>query len=275
MTAELRHMSRAGKTFYFASLWLEKPVRHKAAIVYAFCRSVDDIADDQEPGPERTRALNGIEAALKQHDHAHPIAGNLVALFREYPSLYQPAVDLVRACAADGPTIRLETEQDLISYSHGVAGNVGLMMYPLLGGYDPRGLPLADQLGIAMQCTNIARDVLADLQQGRLYLPRVWLGTEDVRGIVAGDMRAEAAVVRAVEQVLRVGRKHYQRGLEGLRFLNPRARFAIRVAADCYAAIGERVVRDGRLVRQRAVVPLGTKALLALRALQGWRRLEA
>ena len=75
--------------------------------------------------------------------------------------------------------------------------------------------------------------------------------------------------------MLRVGREHYRRGLEGLRYLNPRARFAIRVAADCYAAIGERVIHDGKLVRERAVVPLRTKVLLAVRALQGWRHVEA
>jgi phytoene synthase len=275
MTRELRHMSRAGKTFYFASFWLEKGVRRNVALVYSFCRCVDDIADEQQPGPERTAALDGIVSALEQHDSSHPVAGPMVSLIDDFPALYHPTIDLVRSCAADGPTIRIETERDLIDYSHGVAGNVGLMMYPLLSGEDPRGLPLADQLGIAMQCTNIARDVLADLRQGRVYLPRTWLGMEDVRGLLTGDPRTEAAAVRAVGQVLRVGREHYRRGLEGLRYLNPRARFAIRVAADCYAAIGERVIRDGKLVRERAVVPLRTKVLLAVRALQGWRHVEA
>jgi phytoene synthase len=269
MNNDLRHMSRAGKTFYFASLWLERSVRDKVAVAYTFCRTVDDLADDQAPGIERTRSLEDLLMALRERNGEHRIAGPMVRLIEEYPEIRDATVDLVRSCAADGPGIRIETEADLVTYSHGVAGNVGLMMFPLLGGTDPRGRALADDLGIAMQCTNIARDVLADLENARVYLPREWLLTDDIRGILHGNAIVEASVVHAVHRVLEVGRVHYRRGLRGLRYLNPRSRLAIRIAADCYAAIGERVIRDGKLVRHRAVVPLTRKVTVALRALQG------
>jgi phytoene synthase len=138
-------------------------------------------------------------------------------------------------------------------------------MYPILGGTDPRGLELADQLGMAMQCTNIARDVLADLRIGRTYLPSDWLVRDDIRGILRGDEQLERSVVQAVEQVLAVGERLYRSGIQGLSYLPARSRLAIRVAAECYAAIGSRVIRNGRLARNRAVVPLTEKILLALR----------
>ena len=269
MSAALRHMSRAGKTFYFASLWLEKRVREDAAIAYTFCRTVDDLADDQAPGIERTRSLMDLYRAVERGDRSNDRAEGIVRLIERYPSIRQPVLDLVAACCDDGPGVELKTEADLIAYAHGVAGNVGLIMYPLLGGSDPRGLVCADQLGIAMQCTNIARDVRADLENGRVYLPEEWLLARDISGLLSGDRLTEASVVFAVRRVLEVGREHYRKGLRGLRYLNPRARLAIRVAADCYAAIGERVISQGKLVRHRAVVPFARKVLVAMRAVSG------
>lgn len=275
MSGDIRHMSRAGKTFYFASMWLDRDARAKAAVAYCFCRTVDDLADDNPPGPERMRALTGIMTAIKLRDVHHSDAGAMVRLAEEYPEILEPALSLVEACAADVPGLEIRTERDLISYSHGVAGNVGLIMYPLLGGSDPRGRALADDLGIAMQCTNIARDVMADLKAGRMYLPHEWLLAPDLRGLLLGDALTESSVVHAVGRVLEVGRQHYRRGLSGLHYLSPRARLAIRIAADCYSAIGERVVRKGRLVRRRAVVPLRRKIIVAFRAIQGRAPLAA
>jgi phytoene synthase len=262
---ELRQMSRAGKTFYFASLWLERSVRQDVAIAYSFCRTVDDIADDQPQGLARSQLLAGIIKAVRSGDTHHSIAAGMVSLIRRFPQIKEPTESLVEACAADGPGLLIETEGDLLQYAHGVAGNVGLLMYPILGGTDPRGLELADQLGMAMQCTNIARDVLADLRIGRTYLPSDWLVRDDIRGILRGDEQLERSVVQAVEQVLAVGERLYRSGIQGLSYLPARSRLAIRVAAECYAAIGSRVIRNGRLARNRAVVPLTEKILLALR----------
>jgi 15-cis-phytoene synthase len=117
-----------------------------------------------------------------------------------------------------------------------------------------------------MQCTNIARDVIPDLKGGRLYLPREWLLTEQIFEILSGHEVLESAVVSAVQKLLALGQEHYNRGLQGLSFLDSRSRFAIRVAADCYSAIGRRVIAGGRLRRARAVVPFGMKVALAVRA---------
>ena len=159
----------------------------------------------------------------------------------------------------------IKSEEELLKYCQGVAGTVGLVMYPILGGTDETGRVRAEALGIAMQCTNIARDVLADIRQGRCYLPQAWLGGVDPAHLNSGDERCEREVVRAVERLLELAAKHYHFGLEGLEFLRADCRRGIEIAARCYEGIGARVFCQGRLSRVRAVVPLLRKAQIAAR----------
>ena len=123
-----------------------------------------------------------------------------------------------------------------------------------------------------MQCTNIARDVLADLKNNRIYLPREWLQGADLRGLLKDDPLVEARAVSAVRRLLGLSEEYYTRGIHGLTYLDPRCRFAIRIAANCYAAIGQRVFQGERLARQRAVVPLYTKLMIMARSSSAPRR---
>jgi phytoene synthase len=261
----MRLISRAGKTFYFATLWLEKQIRRNAALAYAFCRTVDDIADGDMSLAERDTQLRDIGRAVLLGDTDHDLVRPLAPLLTQYPETREPFAALVDACREDGPSLTITSEEDLIRYAHGVAGNVGLIMYPILGGQASIGQSSAADLGIAMQCTNIARDVFEDLARERVYLPLGWLRGRDLRELLdlASDSNSEAVVVAAVKRLLLLADDRYARGLSGLQYLAPENRFAIKVAARCYAAIGERVILNGRLARERAVVPLARKVILA------------
>jgi phytoene synthase len=263
MSAELGLISRAGKTFYFATRWLEKGVRDDTVLTYNFCRTVDDIADSRPAHPDRDARLRAIARAVRQHDGSHELVFPLLPVIDRYPEIQEPLVALVDACREDLPTLRIDNEQDLARYAHGVAGNVGLIMYPILGGRSPAGRTYAADLGIAMQYTNIARDFREDRAHGRVYLPHSWLAGRDPRDLLDRSSNTEENVVGAVQQLLMLADARYARGLSGLHFLSPGNRFAIRVAATCYAAIGNRVIRNGRLAHQRAVVPFSQKILLA------------
>jgi phytoene synthase len=270
MSAALKRMAKGGKTFYFASRWLEPAARNDAAIAYGFCRLVDDIADNTPASPQRTILLEELRDYISGKTSRLiapvPEAAAMLELIGRYPEIASATRELVEACLADLPGIVIDDSTDLIRYAHGVAGTVGLIMYPILGGRDPQGRAFAADLGVAMQLTNIARDILDDLRNNRVYLPRKWLADHDLKGLLCHDPRIETAAVRATEKLLTLADQHYQRGLSGLSYLNPRSRFAIRVAADCYAAIGARVIRNGSLLRTRAVVPLHSKILIAVRA---------
>lgn len=263
MSGEMRLIAKAGKTFYFATLWLEKRVRFDAALAYDFCRKVDDIADAEPARPDRRECLDAVAEAVLSGDGGHDLVRPLVPLMTRYPEVREPLGALVKACCDDVTDLCIRDESDLERYAFGVAGNVGLIMYPILGGTVSAGRRHAADLGIAMQCTNIARDVLEDLKRGRVYLPNSWLLGCDINDVQNESSSSESAVVRAVQKLLRFADSRYESGLAGLHYLAPQNRFAIRIAARCYAAIGERVITHDRLSRTRAVVPLTQKIVLA------------
>jgi phytoene synthase len=263
MSGEMRLISKAGKTFYFATLWLDKRVRFDAALAYDFCRTVDDIADGTLSDGERDAQLREIALAVTHADTTHRLVRPLMPLIARYPEIQAPLAALVEACRTDTASLRIHNEADLERYAFGVAGNVGLIMYPILGGRTDAGRSYAADLGIAMQYTNIARDIFEDLARNRVYVPTSWIGEQDIRKLGADITRSEQVVVEAVQRLLRRADERYARGLSGISYLAPENRFAIKVAARCYAAIGERVIRNGHLVRERAVVPLSRKIVLA------------
>lgn len=263
MSDEMRLLARAGKTFYFATLWLDKRVRQDAALAYTFCRTVDDIADGDLEEATRDTYLRDIARAVIDGDMRHDLIRPLEPLLTRHPEVAEPLSALVHACRQDTPALTITDEQDLEKYAFGVAGNVGLIMYPILGGTLPAGREYAAQLGMAMQGTNIARDVVEDLERGRVYIPSMWLGRGDLRQLLANEGPYEQTVVQAVRKLLRWAGERYSRGLSGLQYLAPENRFAIQVAARCYAAIGDRVIVHGRLARRRATVSLGKKIALA------------
>jgi phytoene synthase len=224
---------------------------------------VDDIADADPPLRERDSLLESLAIAILEGDTSHHIVRPLASLLERFPEARHPLAALTRACRRDCHTLSLQDESELEAYAFGVAGNVGLLMYPLLGGVEPEGERFAADLGIAMQLTNIARDVIEDLSRSRVYLPSEWLADRDIRQMTSDDVRADRVVVEAVRRIIRLAHERYERGLSGLRYLAPENRFAIQVAARCYAAIGEGVIQGDQLTPRRVIVPLSRKISLA------------
>jgi phytoene synthase len=233
---------------------------------------VDDIADNLPRSYERTNLLQELLDAITSNDLSHPHAKGMLSLISRFPQIKAPVQTLIQACAADVPGIRIEDASQLLRYSHGVAGTVGLIMYPILGGRAAEGQSYAADLGVAMQFTNIARDVLADLREDRIYLPAEWFAPADLRGLLRDEPLVEIEAVTAIRRLLALSDEYYARGLQGLSYLHPSCRFAIRVAANCYAAIGQRIIQGSQLARRRAVVPLHEKLLVMLRSSQAHRR---
>jgi phytoene synthase len=155
--------------------------------------------------------------------------------------------DLVQTARQDLGTVKVADGAELVRYCYGVAGTVGVMMTCLLGARErQRALPHAVDLGIAMQLTNIARDVLEDAYLSRLYLPADGpagaLAPED---IVAGNEQARHRAWLGVCELLEIAEGYYRGGWQGLGYLPFRARLAIAVAARVYRAIGKRILHRG------------------------------
>lgn len=274
----LATLSRHGKSFALASKLLPEPVRLDAAALYAWCRRADDAVDLAQAGTAGA-ALAEVERELERvysgeaQSNPELAAFQAVASARAIPALYPR--ELLSGMRMDVEGQRYQSLDELLLYCHRVAGVVGLMMCHVLGVRDERALRHAAHLGIAMQLTNIVRDVLEDWGNGRLYLPLDLLldaGAPKLEPAIGADFPGEARrpVAAVRRELLRVADRFYASGDAGLIHLDPRSAFAIRAARLLYAEIGREVARSGYdVLAGRAVVsPLRKLGLVARAAFQ-------
>jgi len=256
--AVLRHH---GRTFFVASHLLSPAHAGRATTLYAFCRYVDDLADDAADVQTARSALAAVSRALADGRANDPRTGALLALHAQTGSLLAPARALVAGVASDLEPVRIADEEQLVRYAFRVAGTVGLMMCAVLDVHDLRAAPFAIDLGIAMQLTNIARDVGDDARMDRRYLPATWVGDLAPSAILAPDAAVQAALRAATRRLLALAERYYASGEAGLGFLPVRARIAILAAARMYRAIGGQIAAaDYRNWDRRAVLGPTAKA---------------
>jgi phytoene synthase len=253
--AAARVLARHGRSFHFASHLLGARHGERAARLYAFCRRVDDLADEATDAASARRALDALEAALHRGEGGPAWLAELRQLQAETGLANAPLMDLVEGVRSDLGEVAIADEDALIAYAYRVAGSVGLMMCAVLDVHDPRAHAFAIDLGIGMQLTNIARDVGADAALGRRYLPAAWVGSATPAEIRAPDENLQARLRAATARLLALADRYYRSGEAGLGFLPLRARLAILTASRVYRGIGARITSAGyRSWDQRAVV---------------------
>ena len=237
MSESVRAASRAtlagkARTFHWASHLLPAATRDDAALVYAFCRLVDDTADEALDPLLAASALARLEAEMLGQEPARP----LLASFREAAARLElplaSATELIAGVRSDLERVRVADDPALLLYCYRVASTVGLMMCAVLGVRRRDALPHAVDLGIAMQLTNIARDVAEDAARGRVYLPRQRLERAgvDPEALVRGSAD-RGAVARVVADLLDLADRYYGSADDGMRYIPWRARQAILVAS--------------------------------------------
>ena len=261
-------LHRHGRTFAFASRVLDRRHAERAATLYAFCRHVDDLADEARDVDDARRALAALRDALQAGVADDPTVRAFLALRRDTALPIAPALALVDGVTSDLGLVRLDSEASLVRYAWQVAGTVGVMMCAVLDVHDPRARPFAIDLGIAMQLTNIARDVGADAALGRRYLPAAWVGPLEPAAIAAPDAATQRVLADGTRRALALAERYYRSGEAGLGFLPWRARLAILAAARMYRAIGARIAAAGyRSWDRRAALGPAEKGLHAAGAL--------
>jgi phytoene synthase len=263
-----RILAHHSKSFAFAGRLLPAWCRDDAAALYAWCRRCDDAVDGPRDAVARAMAVGELGAELARIFGAGVESDPVLAGFQEVvrrcaiPRRY--AEDLVDGMAMDVGTVRYRTFDELLLYCYRVAGTVGLMMAHIMKVRDPSALRRAADLGIAMQLTNICRDVAEDAARDRIYLPA------DVLEACRRPGDPDGEVSRAVSELLRRADDFYASADAGLPALPVRCAIGIRAARLIYAEIGRVIARRHFDVRAgRAVVSQGRKTWLALRALFG------
>ena len=264
-----RELLRVGsKSFHAASLLLPKEVRASACALYAFCRVADDAVDDPRA---QVGALDRLRERLDRAYAGSPFDGPVDRAFSRLvakhaiPRALPDA--LLEGFAWDLEGRRYASLEELRAYAARVASTVGAMMTLLMGVRTPYVLARACDLGVAMQLTNIARDVAEDARNGRVYLPGAWLAEAGLSPqLPPEDLRPSTALEGVLRELLGEADRLYARADLGVGFLPPGARTAIHGARLLYAEIGRVVERRGYDIRNRAVVGKGRKLWLLWRA---------
>ena len=265
-----RAMLRGGsKSFHAAALLLPRRVHAPATALYAFCRVADDAIDESaSPALALTSLHARLDAVYAACPHDFPSDRALASVVQEH-TIPRTLLDaLLEGFAWDASGRRYETLNDLQDYASRVAGTVGAMMAVLMGACSPEALARATDLGIAMQLSNIARDVGEDARAGRLYLPKSWLREA---GIDPADFLASPAFTPAlgivIARLLTAAEAVYRRATPGEALLPLDCRPGIGAARRLYRQIGREVARCGfDSVSSRAVVPTAHKLLMVVQS---------
>ncbi len=279
---------RHSKSFYFSSLLLPRPWRHQSWALYAFCRKADDSVDGDNGGDGRISSapaeaavllqrLESLQKRLEQLYDGQLADGTTDAIDRAFYAVVQNTglpraipEHLLLGMKMDACDVRYTSWDELLTYCFHVAATVGLMMTFVMGHRMPveRRAEVylrACDLGVAMQLTNIARDIGEDGLRGRVYLPdellhRFGLHRDAVLEICAKLPTAPLPLRRAVAEVLERAALHYRAARQGIAMLPKAAWLGIGAAESIYRGIGERLAAaQYDPLRRRARISLAGK----------------
>jgi phytoene synthase len=262
---------REAKNFGYGIRLLRLPERQALSSVYALARRIDDIGDGTAPAAQKLTELAQVRQSL------HPIGSEtedpvLVAIAAATGTYHLPLAafdELIEGCEQDVRGRSYTTFDDLVVYCRLVAGSIGRLSLAVFGATDPRADELADDLGVALQLTNILRDVLEDRLNGRVYLP-----ADDAKAVgcppdLTGD---DAALAELVAFECARAHEWFERGLQLLPLLDRRSRACVGAMAGIYYRLLVHIERDPWVVTQRRLsLPPAEKAWIAAKCIAGAR----
>lgn len=265
-------LEQGSRSFARAASLLDPTIRAGSYQLYAWCRYCDDVIDGQTMGhgqqvvdpvhqrDQLARLWSETEAAYRGEPTSELVFQGIARVVRQHgiPG-YQP-FELLRGMEMDIEGRQYETIEQLRIYCYHVAGVVGEMMARIMGIRDRATLQRAEDLGTAMQFTNIARDVIDDARIGRVYLPLGWLREANLSPADVGRPEHRGAVAAIVQRLLDEAERYYQSGDDGIDHLPFRCAWSITAARGIYSDIGAVIRSRGTEAwDQRAMVSGGRK----------------
>jgi phytoene synthase len=264
------------RNFAYGIRLLPPAKRHGLATIYAFARRIDDIGDGDLPAETKLAQLEQARQDLTNLSGDDPVLIALADTAERFPAVPIEAFgELIDGCVADVRGTSYETFDDLHQYCRCVAGSIGRLSLGIFGAEDKRAPVLADSLGVALQLTNILRDIREDYQNGRVYLP-----AEDLKKFdcpldgTSNETRAPQAPSpqfgRLIEFEAERAREWYATGMQLLPMLDRRSAACTGAMAGIYRRLLERIAAQPTAVlRGRVSLPASQKAVVAIKALTG------
>ena len=232
MIQNKNYLSIYAKSFNWAGFFLPKQTYKKCSALYDFCRVADNIADDKNSIELKESEFNEFKNDFIQKNYNNPIIENMWKIIDEFSISLKVVNDLFDGIKSDiKQTVKLNSKKELLIYSYRVAGTVGLMMAKILKVNKKSSLKSAIDLGIAMQLTNISRDVVEDLNNGRSYINDNF---DDIKS------------------TLKLAEKFYESSFYSINEIPIRFRFSILVARRVYRKIGYKILNKKNLENYKA-----------------------
>jgi 15-cis-phytoene synthase len=253
---------RQAANFYYGMRLLPAPKRAALFAIYAFARRVDDIGDGTLPPARKGELLDEAATSLNGPPNGDLVLVALREAERSFPLPRQSFYDLIDGVRMDVDGTSYESFDELVVYCRRVAGSIGRLCVAVFGSDDPRAGGLADDLGVALQLTNILRDVREDAERGRTYLP-----SEDLARF--GPPSAESIHALVAFEGARA-REWYTRGIQLTGMLDRRSAACVLAMSGIYRRLLERIESDPPAILQRRVaLRPWTKVAVATRSLLG------
>ena len=220
--SDKNYLSVYAKSFSWAGFFLPKKTLDKCSTLYDFCRVADNLADDDDEIENKKKKFDLFEKDFNQKNFNNPIIKNMWVLIEEYDISLKIVRDLLVGIKSDiKETVKLDSKKDLLIYSYRVAGTVGLMMAKILGVSKKNSLKSAIDLGIAMQLTNISRDVIEDFEKKRSYINKNF---------------------EEISSTINLAETFYESSFYSIRDIPISFRFSILVARRVYRKIGHKIL---------------------------------
>jgi 15-cis-phytoene synthase len=273
VAAARESIAKGSKSFALASRLFDRQTRERAWLLYSWCRACDDLADGQDHGGEMSAVAdphvrlafirNMTERALRGEATGDPAFDALGLVVAECKIPHAWPRDLVQGFAMDADAFSPRTTQDMLTYCYHVAGVVGLMMAVVMG-VDPEDketLGHANDLGLAFQLANIARDIGEDARAGRCYIPATWLSKADIAPGEHMKPHYRKALAEIGAKFAELAQDYEASARIGARKLPFRSRWAVLSAAGIYGDIAREVARRGEYAWDRRVFTSRTAKL--------------
>ena len=217
-------ISKHAKSFNWAGFFLSNKTYNKCSILYDFCRTIDDIADEESDLEIRKKKFIEFKSSFKKKNYENIIIKNIWLLVEKEKISEKIIYDLFDGTESDlKHKVIMNNKKELFIYSYRVAGTVGLMMSKILKVIDKQSLKGAIELGIAMQLTNIARDVVEDKRKNRKYINHDFV---------------------SIQETIEIADTFYESSFSSIKSIPLRFRFSIIVARRIYRKIGHNILKQ-------------------------------
>ena len=259
------------KTFYFASVFLPRKVKKDIENLYIFCRYLDDLGDDRNLSKvESFKKLRIIKDQIKKKKSTFPAVRNFINIMIKHNINKSVPIELIKGIEYDlRGRVDVKTPEQLIKYCYQVAGTVGFMFCKIINVSDQKMILGGIQLGIAMQLTNISRDVAEDLKMNRIYIPKSIRNykNNDKEKILSNN-NIKMTISKDLLVLLKLADLFYDNAWNSIYILKKKYGIPISIAAELYRRIGKKIAyKKGNIWRERIYVNFFEKVFFSFKAI--------